>query len=39
VEQVLAEIRSAKVTERGSSHADDRVNPAAMGRRKREGYL
>jgi len=36
---VIREIASARVTERGSSRADDRTSEAAMEDRKREGYF
>jgi len=39
VEEILDEIRSSRLTERGSSRADDRVSEAAMEDRKREGYF
>ncbi|MFC8140831.1 sulfate adenylyltransferase subunit CysD [Streptomyces paradoxus] len=37
--QVLAEIISSRLTERGATRADDRVNETAMEDRKREGYF
>lgn len=37
--QVLAETLSAQVSERGATRMDDRVNAAAMERRKVEGYF
>jgi sulfate adenylyltransferase subunit 2 len=39
LDQVIAEIASANVTERGASRADDRVTEAAMEDRKKEGYF
>jgi len=39
VAEVVAEVASATVTERGSSRADDRMSEAAMEDRKREGYF
>ncbi|MEX2447083.1 MAG: sulfate adenylyltransferase subunit CysD [Dehalococcoidia bacterium] len=39
VEEVIAEIIATRVTERGSSRADDRFSEAAMEDRKREGYF
>jgi len=39
VEQVIAEITATRITERGSSRADDRTSEAAMEDRKREGYF
>ncbi|MFJ5999335.1 sulfate adenylyltransferase subunit CysD [Streptomyces sp. NPDC092370] len=37
--EVLAEIISSRLTERGATRADDRVNETAMEDRKREGYF
>ncbi|MFP2932369.1 sulfate adenylyltransferase subunit CysD [Pyxidicoccus sp. 3LG] len=39
VEQVIAEIRASRITERGSSRADDTFSETAMEDRKREGYF
>jgi sulfate adenylyltransferase subunit 2 len=39
VDEVIAEIAASRVTERGSSRADDRLSEAAMEDRKREGYF
>ena len=39
VEDVIAEISATRITERGSSRADDRTSEAAMEDRKREGYF
>jgi sulfate adenylyltransferase subunit 2 len=39
VDEVLAEIAASRVTERGSSRADDKLSEAAMEDRKREGYF
>ena len=39
VEQVIAEIATTRVTERGASRADDKFSEAAMEDRKREGYF
>lgn len=39
LEEVIAEVAAARVTERGASRADDRVTEAAMEDRKREGYF
>ncbi|RKQ37001.1 sulfate adenylyltransferase subunit CysD [Kocuria tytonis] len=36
---VLAEVRTSTLTERGATRADDRVSEAAMEDRKREGYF
>jgi sulfate adenylyltransferase subunit 2 len=38
VEDIIAEIAAARVTERGS-RADDKVSEAAMEDRKKEGYF
>ena len=38
IEDIIAEIAAARVTERGS-RADDKVSEAAMEDRKREGYF
>jgi sulfate adenylyltransferase subunit 2 len=39
VAEVLDEVRSARVTERGATRADDRVGDSAMEDRKKEGYF
>ncbi len=39
LEQVVAEIATTRVTERGETRADDRASEAAMEDRKREGYF
>ncbi len=39
LDEVIAEIGSSRITERGETRADDRVSEAAMEDRKREGYL
>lgn len=39
VRAVVAEISSARVTERGATRGDDRISEAAMEDRKREGYF
>jgi sulfate adenylyltransferase subunit 2 len=39
VDDVMAEISHARVTERGATRADDRTSAAAMEDRKREGYF
>ena len=39
LDQVVAEIASTRITERGETRADDRVTEAAMEDRKREGYF
>jgi sulfate adenylyltransferase subunit 2 len=37
--EVIAEVASARLTERGATRADDRFSEAAMEDRKREGYF
>jgi len=39
VQDVIAEIASTRITERGASRADDKFSEAAMEDRKREGYF
>jgi sulfate adenylyltransferase subunit 2 len=39
LEEIIAETRSARVTERGATRGDDRFSEAAMEDRKREGYF
>ena len=39
LDEVLAEVAGATVTERGATRADDRFSEAAMEDRKREGYF
>jgi sulfate adenylyltransferase subunit 2 len=39
LETVIAEIATSRISERGSSRADDRTSEAAMEDRKREGYF
>ena len=39
LEQVVNEIASTRITERGETRADDRASEAAMEDRKREGYF
>jgi sulfate adenylyltransferase subunit 2 len=39
VPEIIAEVAAARVTERGSTRADDRTSDAAMEDRKREGYF
>jgi sulfate adenylyltransferase subunit 2 len=39
IEQVVAEVATSQVTERGATRADDRLSEAAMEDRKREGYF
>ncbi len=39
LDEVIDEVASARVTERGATRADDRATEAAMEDRKREGYF
>ncbi len=39
IDEVVAEIASTRITERGETRADDRATEAAMEDRKREGYF
>jgi sulfate adenylyltransferase subunit 2 len=39
VDEIVAEIESSRLTERGASRMDDRMSEAAMEDRKREGYF
>ena len=39
LEDLVSEIASSRITERGETRADDRVTEAAMEDRKREGYF
>jgi sulfate adenylyltransferase subunit 2 len=39
IEEVISEIATARISERGASRADDRTSEAAMEDRKREGYF
>ncbi len=39
LEEVIAEVAAARLTERGATRADDRASEAAMEDRKREGYF
>jgi sulfate adenylyltransferase subunit 2 len=39
LEEVVAEIATSRITERGETRADDRATEAAMEDRKREGYF
>jgi sulfate adenylyltransferase subunit 2 len=39
LDEVIAEIVAADVTERGATRADDQFSEAAMEDRKREGYF
>jgi len=39
IDEVVAEIATTRITERGQSRADDQFSEAAMEDRKREGYF
>jgi sulfate adenylyltransferase subunit 2 len=39
IEQIVEEIATTRITERGATRADDRFSEAAMEDRKREGYF
>ena len=39
VEEIIAEVATTRITERGATRADDRFSEAAMEDRKREGYF
>ena len=39
VEDVIADVAAARITERGATRADDNISDAAMEDRKREGYF
>ena len=39
VEEIVAEVATTRLTERGATRADDRASEAAMEDRKREGYF
>ena len=39
IADVIAEVSISRLTERGATHADDRLSEAAMEDRKREGYF
>ena len=39
LQEVVAEIATTRVTERGETRADDRVTEAAMEDRKKAGYF
>ena len=39
VDEVIEEIETVRVTERGQTRADDRTSEAAMEDRKKEGYF
>jgi sulfate adenylyltransferase subunit 2 len=39
IDEVIAEVATADITERGATRADDRFTEAAMEDRKKEGYF
>ncbi|HEY8455116.1 MAG TPA: sulfate adenylyltransferase subunit CysD [Actinopolymorphaceae bacterium] len=39
IEEIIAEVATSRVTERGATRADDKFSEAAMEDRKREGYF
>ena len=39
VDDIIAEVAAARITERGATRADDRTSEAAMEDRKKEGYF
>ncbi|MGQ0774143.1 MAG: sulfate adenylyltransferase subunit CysD [Pseudonocardiales bacterium] len=39
IDEVIAEVTTSRITERGATRADDRLSEAAMEDRKREGYF
>jgi sulfate adenylyltransferase subunit 2 len=39
MEEIIAEVATSRITERGATRADDRFSEAAMEDRKREGYF
>ncbi len=39
IEQVIADVAAARITERGATRADDTFSESAMEERKREGYF
>jgi sulfate adenylyltransferase subunit 2 len=39
LEDIIREVMTSRITERGASRADDKASAAAMERRKREGYF
>ncbi|MEE2033766.1 sulfate adenylyltransferase subunit CysD [Rhodococcus chondri] len=38
-DEVVAEVRASRITERGATRADDRISEAGMEDRKKEGYF
>ena len=39
VEEIIREVSSSRISERGATRADDRFSETAMEDRKREGYF
>jgi sulfate adenylyltransferase subunit 2 len=39
IEEILAETKTATLTERGATRMDDQTSEASMERRKKEGYF
>ncbi|GAA2303478.1 sulfate adenylyltransferase subunit CysD [Glycomyces scopariae] len=39
IEEIIAEVESSRITERGATRGDDKTSEAAMEDRKREGYF
>ena len=39
IDEVIAEIATSTLTERGATRADDRLSESAMEDRKKEGYF
>ena len=39
IDEVIAEVSAARITERGATRADDTFSESAMEDRKREGYF
>ena len=39
LDEVIAEVAAARISERGATRADDKSSEAAMEDRKREGYF
>jgi sulfate adenylyltransferase subunit 2 len=39
VEQIICEVATSRISERGATRADDQASEAAMEDRKREGYF
>jgi sulfate adenylyltransferase subunit 2 len=39
IDDIIAEIKEAKISERGATRMDDRISEAAMEDRKKSGYF